>query len=80
MVASIAHCYPDSLLTSIYAARELSTAWYGAGVWRIDFSGPARNDDGITPITSTSNATNTASGGMSPPTNTGLAGSRWCCF
>jgi hypothetical protein len=28
-------------------ARQLTTAWYGAGVWRVDFSGPPRNDDGI---------------------------------
>jgi hypothetical protein len=26
--------------------RELVEAWYGAGVWNIDFSGPSRNDDG----------------------------------
>jgi hypothetical protein len=27
--------------------RQLTTAWYGAGVWRVDFSGPPRSDDGI---------------------------------
>jgi hypothetical protein len=28
-------------------ARQLTTAWYGAGVWRVDFSGPPSNADGI---------------------------------
>jgi hypothetical protein len=32
---------------STLPARQLTTAWYGAGVWRMDFSGPPRNDDGI---------------------------------
>ena len=27
--------------------RRLIEAWYGAGVWYIDFSGPPRNDDGV---------------------------------
>jgi hypothetical protein len=27
--------------------RQLVTAWYGAGVWRVDFSGPPRSGDGI---------------------------------
>jgi hypothetical protein len=27
--------------------RQLVTAWYGAGVWRVDFSGPPRSDDGV---------------------------------
>lgn len=26
--------------------RELVEAWYGAGVWNINFAGPSRNDDG----------------------------------
>jgi hypothetical protein len=32
---------------STLPARQLVTAWYGAGVWRVDFSGPPRSDDGI---------------------------------
>jgi hypothetical protein len=32
---------------STLPSRQLVTAWYGAGVWRVDFSGPPRSDDGI---------------------------------
>jgi hypothetical protein len=32
---------------STLPSRQLTTAWYGAGVWRVDFSGPPRSDDGI---------------------------------
>jgi hypothetical protein len=28
-------------------ANQLVTAWYGAGVWRVDFSGPPSSTDGI---------------------------------
>jgi hypothetical protein len=27
--------------------RELVTAWYGAGVWHVNFAGPPRSDDGV---------------------------------
>jgi hypothetical protein len=27
--------------------RTLVTAWYGAGIWHVDFSGPPRSDDGV---------------------------------
>jgi hypothetical protein len=32
---------------STLPTRQLTTAWYGAGVWWVDFSGPPRSDDGI---------------------------------
>jgi hypothetical protein len=32
---------------SSLATRELVTAWYGSGVWRVDFSGPPSSADGI---------------------------------
>ena len=32
---------------STLPTRQLTTAWYGAGVWWIDFSGAPRSDDGI---------------------------------
>ena len=32
---------------STLPSRQLVTAWYGAGVWRVDFSGPPRADDGV---------------------------------
>lgn len=32
---------------STLPSRQLATAWYGAGVWRVDFSGPPSSDDGI---------------------------------
>lgn len=32
---------------STLGSRELVTAWYGAGVWRVDFSGPPSSTDAI---------------------------------
>jgi DNA-binding beta-propeller fold protein YncE len=32
---------------STLPARQLATAWYGGGVWRVDFSGPPSSSDGI---------------------------------
>jgi hypothetical protein len=32
---------------STQPVTQLTTAWYGAGVWRVDFSGPPSNTDGI---------------------------------
>ena len=32
---------------STLGSRDLVTAWYGAGVWRVDFSGPPSATDGI---------------------------------
>jgi hypothetical protein len=32
---------------STLPSRQLVTAWYGAGIWRVDFSGLPRSDDGI---------------------------------
>jgi hypothetical protein len=32
---------------STQPATQLTTAWYGAGVWRVDFSGPPSSTDGI---------------------------------
>lgn len=32
---------------STLPSRQLVTAWYGAGVWRVDFSGPPTNADGV---------------------------------
>ena len=32
---------------STQPVTQLTTAWYGAGVWRLDFSGPPSNTDGI---------------------------------
>jgi hypothetical protein len=32
---------------STLPTTQLTTAWYGAGVWRVDFSGPSSSTDGV---------------------------------